>query len=395
MGDLAERSLFKRFPIRFIRPAGAQGGQAARSQGSLRFVLIALLSLLPTILAVLYYGVIATDRYVSETRFVVRTAARPNVGSGLASLLQMTGISRAQDDTFAVQDFMMSRSAITGMPPEVDLRRIYGGPGVDFLARYPSILYGSSVEELHRFMRWMIALTYDPNTSITTLKVQAFSAEDARLVAKTLLDMAEEVVNRINARIRDDAIRVANEELKRAEEKVIEAQVKITKFRNDEMMLDPTRNSVLVIELVGRLSSELAQTRAQITEMMAGSPDNPQLASLYRRAGALETQINTERARITTASDGLADKISTYEQLMLNKEFSAKLLGTALNTLEAARAEARRQQLYLQRIVEPTLPDHPTEPTRLYNILTVLAGNLLLLLIAWLLLTGLNSHGFR
>lgn len=356
--------------------------------------LLLLIAITPTIFAVGYFGFVASDRYVSEARFVVKTAARPNIGGGLASLLQMTGITRAQDDTFAVQDFIMSRAAISGMPASVNLRDIYGRSSADALARYPNWFYGNSVDELHRYASWMISVVFNPTTSISTLSVQAFTPEEAQRVARTLLDMSEDVINRINARIRDDSIKLASEEVQASERRVIAAQLAITEFRNREMMIDPARSSIIVIELIGRLSSELSQTRAMITEMIASSPDNPQMPSLQRRAAALESQILTERARITSASDGLADKIAVFERLTIEKEFAGRLLVTAITALESARTEARRQQLYLQRVVEPTLPDYPRKPERLFAIFTFAAGNMLVLLIIWLLRIGVSSHGF-
>ena len=360
----------------------------------LRSALVAVVCLLPTIAAALYFGLYASPRYVSEAQFVVRTGSKPNIAGGLASILQMTGISRAQDDTFAVQQFITSRSAIAQMPSDVDLRRMYNPPGADLLARYPNFLFGASNEELHRYLQWMINIKYDPNTAITTLKVQAFTPEDARLLAQTLLGQAEDVVNRINTRIRQDAINLSSEEVRRSEQRVVDAQMAITEFRNREMMLDPARNSILVIELVGKLSTDLAQLRATTAEMRSNSPDNPQIAALERRTQALEAQILTERSRIATQSDGLADKVAVYERLLLNKEFASAMQGNALAALESARTDARRQQLYLQRIVEPSLPDRAMEPQRFYTVLSILAGNLLLILIGWLLMTGVSSHGF-
>jgi capsular polysaccharide transport system permease protein len=354
--------------------------------------LVACLS--PTLVAIVYFGFFASDRYVSEARFVVKTAARPNIGGGLASLLQMTGITRAQDDTFAVQDFIMSRGAVAAMPDTVDLRKIYGRDDADRFTRYPNWYYGASEEELFRYLTGMIAVVYNPNTSISTLTVQAFTPQDAQTVALALLDMSETIINRINTRIRDDSVRLAADEVKNAEERVIAAQLAITTFRNREMMIDPARNSIIVTELVGRLSAELSETRATITEMTASSPDNPQIASLSRRAAALEAQIVTERSRITTASDGLADKIAIYERLVIEKEFAARLLSLAIIALETSRTEARRQQLYLQRVVEPSLPDYPLKPERGFTIFAITAANLIALLIIWLMRMGVGSHGF-
>ncbi len=51
-----------------------------------------LVVVLPTALASIYFGLIASDRFVAESAFVVRSAKQP-LGGGLGSLLQMTGIA--------------------------------------------------------------------------------------------------------------------------------------------------------------------------------------------------------------------------------------------------------------------------------------------------------------
>src|SRR6267154_2118985 len=66
---------------------------------------------LPTILAVVYCVGVATDQYESEARFVVRSAAKPEMPGGLGFLVQL-GLARSQDDSFIVQEFMTSRDAI-------------------------------------------------------------------------------------------------------------------------------------------------------------------------------------------------------------------------------------------------------------------------------------------
>ena len=62
----------------------------------------------PVVLAILYFGFIASGQFVSEARFVVRTSSHNDVGN-LASLMQNQKISRASDETFAVADYLKSR----------------------------------------------------------------------------------------------------------------------------------------------------------------------------------------------------------------------------------------------------------------------------------------------
>ena len=88
----------------------------------------------------------------------------------------------------------------------------------------------------------------------------------------------------------------------------------------------------------------------------------------------------------------LSSKAAEYERLTLDRSFADKQLAVALTSLEQARNDAQRKQLYLERIVQPSLPDVAVEPRRLRGVL----ATLLLGLIAWgilsLLLAGVLEH---
>lgn len=386
-------------PVQSTRQDAGQAMLAARNaaaggprKAAARRAIMALALFFPSLVALVYYGLLATDRYVAEAQFVVRTASKPTGAASFGALLQMTGLARSQDDVFAVQSFITSRDAVRALAEKLPLREMYADPDADFFARYPSLFFGPSAEQLYKYLRYYITPFYSSTTGVTTLRVQAFRPEHAREIAVELLNLGEQMVNRMNGRIRDDAVRVAAAEVARGEERMIAAQVAITKFRNTELMIDPARSSIIVTELIARLSGELTQTRAQINETSANSPYNPLLAGLRNRANALEKQIGVERSRISDSSDGLARKLAEYERLVLEREFAKHTLDTSAKTLEASRVEARRQELYLERIVEPTATDYAAMPERLRLIATVLGLNLVLVVVGWLILSGVREH---
>jgi capsular polysaccharide transport system permease protein len=350
------------------------------------------LAFLPTIVAALYFGLIASDRYVSEAKFVVRTAAKPNGLSGLGSFLQATGLVRSQDDVFSVQDFMTSRDAVRQLADKLPLTEIYNRPEADFIARYPSLFYGATLEQFHRYFQWMLTVTFSSTTGITTLRVQAFRPEDAHAIALGLLDLSEQMVNRMNERVQNDAVRLAAEEVSRNERRLVAVQLAITNFRNRELMIDPARSSVIVTEVTARLDADLTQTRAQLTEMTAGSPSSPQIGVLQRRIAALETQILAERTRISDPSTGLANKLADYERLVLEREFAKQALTASSAGLDAARTEARRQQLYLERVVEPNSADYAIMPQRLRMTATTFGINIVGTFVIWLIFSGVREH---
>ncbi len=76
---------------------------------------------LPTLAAILYFGFIAADVYISESRFVVRSPER-NVASPLGGLLESTGFTRSQDDSYTVLEFMLSRDALRVLDEKLNLR---------------------------------------------------------------------------------------------------------------------------------------------------------------------------------------------------------------------------------------------------------------------------------
>lgn len=360
----------------------------------MRSLLITALLLSPSILAVAYYGFIAADRYESEARFVIRTASKsPSAIGGLGALMQLIGMSRSQDDAYAVRDYLLSRNALEELRRRIDLARIYDHPDADLLTRYPSRIFVRTDEDFYRYFQYRLSVIVNSSSGLTILRSEAFRGEDAALVARTLLQLGEAWINRLNERVLEDAVRVAQAEVTRAEQRRLASQLAITNFRNKELVLDPTKSAAIIVELIGKLSAELATVRADIAETQGNARNSPQLLSMQQRAEALERQIAFERARISSGADGIADKIATYEKLMLEQQFASRALDQAMSALQLSWTEARRQQLFLEHVVEPLASDEATQPHRWRMIATVIGFNIVGFGVFWLIATGLREHG--
>ncbi len=362
-----------------------------RRSPSLRTGLMWLTVLLPTLLATVYYGLVASERYVSEAQIVVRRTSDEGSKGGFASFLQSTGIG-GPDDIRVVQAYILSRDAVGALQSRLPIKAIFGPPGADFIARWPSLIYGATEEELYRHYLTMVSAVPNHETGVLTIAVQAFDPSHAKEITAALLELAEAMVNRLNERAQNDSIRSANDEVSRSEEALIASQIALTRFRNREMILDPERNAALLSELIGKLNTELASTLAQISQLRESAPNNPQLGPLSTHAASLKQQIEAQRNIISSAGSGLADKVSEYERVNLQQQFAARRLASAVASQTVAKAHARRQQIFLERIVEPNLPDKSTLPRRLVSIVTVLGWSLLFYLICWVVSAGVREH---
>ncbi len=363
-----------------------------RLPASLRRWLVLLLVLSPGWVSALYLIGFATPQYGAEASFVVRAAAGTATTGGLARLLSSFGLGQAHDNAFTVQEFMLSRDAVQQLQQRIGLRDIYAGPRHDPHFRFPSLLNGSSDEHLWRYYRRMTEVVFNTNTGITVIRARAFAPDQARGIAEALLEMGEQMVNAINQRQYDDAVRLALQQLARAEARVAAAQAALSAFRARELTLDPSRGATMVMELIGRLNAELATVRAQLAETRSLAANSPAIAALQGRAAALAAQIAEERARAAGSEDGLTRQLGEFDRLNLEREFANRLLASALQAFQLARLEAQRQQLFLERVAQPSLPDYAAYPEVTRWVATNMALNLILAMIGWLITVGAREH---
>jgi capsular polysaccharide transport system permease protein len=359
----------------------------------LRHLAIALLGA-PTVVATLYYSGLASDRYVSEANFIVRGMSSHRA-TGLDMLIQTFGISRAVDDTNGVQQYMLSRDAVRALESRLPLREMFSNRRGDYFARFPyfwQIFQRDSFERLFDYYLDHVSVIQEPSKGITTLKVVSFDARDSQKIAQTLLRLAEEIVNRMNERAQSDAVRYARADVELAEKRLIKAQLDLTSFRNRELLIDPSKNSASVLETITNLSTELTHTVALVEETAMTAPGSPAISVWRAKTVALQNQIAKEREKLAGRESALAPKVADYERLSLARELAEKGLSGATASLEAARQEARRQQIYVEEIVPPNLADESTEPRRLRSVATVLVLTLSVAAILWILTVGAKEH---
>jgi capsular polysaccharide transport system permease protein len=320
---------------------------------------------------------IASDIYISESRFLVRSPQRP-VQSGLVGqLLQSTGISHSQDDNYSVRDYILSRDALKELDDKLALRKLYSNSAIDLFGRFPGLGWNRSFEQFFRYYGKHVGVEYDPVSSISVLTVRAFTAEDAYKIDNMLLEMGERLVNTLNDRSRRDLINFADNEVKIASDKVKDASIALLTYRSTQSVFEPDKQAALQLEGVAKIQQELVSTEAQLAQLKKLSPDNPQIRSLTTRAESLRDAIATEAIKVTGSHGSFSARAPNFERLTLDLGFADKQLGVALAELETARSEALQKQLYLERLVQPGLPDKAMEPRRVRSIFTVFLLSLL------------------
>jgi BexC/CtrB/KpsE family polysaccharide export inner-membrane protein len=346
---------------------------------------------LPTLLAMIYYLLIASPRYVSETQFIVRAAGQ-STPTSLGVALQGVGIAPTQTEAFAVHQYITSRDSLNELSRRYEIADMLGPRGVDAFSRYPRPWEGRSREALYKGFQRFVTVGYDSTTGISTLRVEAFRPRDALALTEALLGGGERLVNRMNDRSAADALAQARRSRDEAVGRLAAAQQQLTAFRNREQFIDPTLTAKEGSELIGGLQTEVARLRADRAQIAAEAANSPQLPVFDGRIRAYERQIAAEREKLAGDATSLAPRISVYEDLSLARELADREVTLANASVVNAEQEARRQKLYLDRVVAPSLPDEPSEPRRWLAILTVFASCCLAYGVGWLIYAGVREH---
>jgi capsular polysaccharide transport system permease protein len=347
---------------------------------------------LPTLLAGVYYLGIASDLYLSEVRFLVRGPAKTPV-SAISSMLASAAASAVSEDTYAVHEYLMSRDAVRRLEREDDLRALLGRPEGDLITRFPGVwFWRKDFEALYYAYSRFVTVEVDSTSGVSALQVKAYRPEDAERIARALLGFSEQLVNALNERSRHDALAVFQREVDTTEQEIARIQSQLTAYRVKQKMLDPKSASAGPIELLAQMNAQLANSKAQLSEVAKNSPNSPQIPLIKTRIGSLEKLIAEERAKITGGDNSVATALSEYERLDVQRLLAEKTLASAFTSLEAARLEAQRQQLYLETIAQPNLSDYPLFPKRFVSFATVVATCLVAYGIAWLLIASVREH---
>lgn len=354
-------------------------------------VLFLVVVVLPLFISVLYFGFIASDVYISESEFVVRAPKQPEP-TALGAILQTAGFTNAGDEAYAAQSFAVSRDALRAINRNGAFEKAYTRPSISIVDRFNPLGFWGSFEHLYQYFQNKVTLNNDSTTQITTLAVRAYTPQDAFRFNQQLLGLTEATVNALNERGRNDLLNYAQADVDTAKTRSQAAAIALAAYRNRSGIVDPQVEAQAELTMISSLQTQLIAAKTDLAQIERYAPENPRIPVLKTQIGAIQAQMDKELSKVTGGHKSLAGSTVQYERLSLESDFADKQLAAALASLEQARQDAHRKQVYVERVVEPNLPDAPMEPERLRGIFATLVISLVAFGILRMLLAGVREH---
>lgn len=346
--------------------------------------------LLPVAVASTYYVFIASNQYVAEFRFAVKDTTPQT----LTSLMGMISGGGDTYDNFVVVDYLTSRQAAEELRKRIDVTKLYSRPDIDWWARFNS---SQPMEKFATYWQKMVTSEFDIISGLATARVRAFSPDDALLIANSLVTLSEELVNRMANRAQNDAVKFAQKDLDRAQDRLKAISAKLLEFRNRVGVIDPNASVIASNSSVEQsLRGNLAQLETQLTMFLGRNlqPNAPAILNLRNQIKATKDQLDALEKSVSATGKGaaLTNVVSEYAQLDLERQFAQTMVTTTAQALDQARSTAATQHLYITPYVRPSLPASSTYPHRFTSVLVVAALSFLVWAASLLVVRSLRER---
>jgi capsular polysaccharide transport system permease protein len=337
-----------------------------------------------------YWGLLASDRYVSESNVVLESPQLAAPSLSFESLLSGSGGNSG--DMLLLRDYLLSVDMLRKVDQVVGFRQHYADSSIDLFSR----LWSEEVpiEELHDYYLKRVSVELDEYAQILRIQVQAFSPEMAHAITSLLLTEGERHMNTMGQRLAEEQVRFLEKQVAELNGSFDEVRRELIDYQNSNGLVSPTGTVDSINAVVASLEGQLANYRARRTALVSyQSPRSSDVLRVDAEIQALNQQIGKERARMAQQSGGALNVLSSeYKTLELRMQFAQESYAGALAALQNTRIEAARKLKQVSVLQSPTLPEYAVEPRRLYNIVVFAIIALFLALIVQMLVLIVKDH---
>lgn len=325
---------------------------------------------------VVYLWVCTQDRFISTAEFKVSQQSLSGNEVGIPQLA-LTGLSDSGSaDSQIVIGYINSSDLLLELEKEYKLSDHYRSPSSDFVFR---LKRNANLEERLKYYRDRILAHYDAETSMTVITVDTFDPQLSQTIARTLLNRAEDYINRINQTIADQQLGFVRSEVERSAKKIDDLNIELITLQNENNFITPTETISANLSTVQRMKLEHFKAQADLATIERDSPNSPRIDNLKSQLRSLNELISVESAKLSgTEKDRLNQLLVSYKLLESKMEFALRLRAAAESMLEETRLNAIARSRFLTIIQTPYLPEDVGMPRRPYATVTLLVlGGLL------------------
>ena len=322
---------------------------------------------LPTLIAGIYYYIIATPMYATKSEFLILTADGGSSGGagGLGGLLP-SQFATGQD-SIATQSYLQSKDAMLRLDADLGFRDHFSQDHIDPIQRLDP---GASNEEAYKLYKKYIKLGYDPTEGVIRMELSTADPEVSALFSQRLIDYAEERVDSLSREKRLGAVETAEQGLAEAKAERRAAQERMVSLQ-EGTILDPEGEIAGIRQLVSTVELQLQEKQLALDiQLNNPRPNKAKVDALESQIAVLSAELDKQKARLNQATEGassLASQTAEIQMAQADLATADLVLQAALETKRLSEIEAHKQVRYLTVSVRPVASQDPSYPRAFEN----------------------------
>jgi capsular polysaccharide transport system permease protein len=350
------------------------------------------LALVLCLLAITYWGLVASDRYVSEAHIIIAQTDMPTgQPTDISSLLGISGGTNRADQLL-LRDHLLSVDMLLKLDAALDLRAHYSDRRYDPISRMWFV--DLSQEWFHRYYLSRVSVEFDEYAGVLVIRAEAFNPEKARAITSMLMEEGERYMNLMAHRLAQEQLSFIEKQVAQISERVMQARQAVLAYQNERNLVSPQGTAENVFGIINQLEGQLTTLKTQRSALLGYlHPRNPSVIELDSQIAAVKKQIAQEQTRLTSSERQTLNRaVEEFTRLQMNAEFAQDMYKTALSALEKGRVDSARTLKMVSVLQSPTHPQYPMEPRRIYNTSVFILATLMLAGIVSLLSTIIREH---
>ncbi|KNG94681.1 capsule biosynthesis protein [Pseudaestuariivita atlantica] len=333
------------------------------------FTRLAIFVGLPTLIAGWYFYVIATPLYATKSEFLILKAE--SGGGAIGGLFSGTQFATNQD-AIAVQSYLTSKDAMLRLDKDVGYKAHFSQDWIDPIQRLNE---NPSNEAAHKLFKRHVQIGYDPTEGVIKMEVTAADPETAAEFSRALISYAEERVDNLSRRKRENQVADAQRALDEATDKRRTAQESLVALQQENQIVDPEGRIASLRTQIGNVETQILDKELELAALLDNArPNRAKVEGTQgdiRRLNAKLAELNAAMTEASSGETSLAELSARIQMAQADLATRDLMLQSALETMEQTRRDALSQARYLTTSVVPVASEDPTYPRKFEN--TVLA----------------------
>lgn len=350
------------------------------------------LALLAILLSTLYWLVLASDRYVSESHIIIqRTDLTGGQSVDFTSILAGTsGVNRS--DQLLLRDYLLSMDMLKKLDANLNLKAHFSDKQHDIVSRM--WLKQPTFERFYHYYLSRVHVELDDYAGVLVIKAEAYNPQTAHAIVAMLVSEGERYMNALAHQLAQDQVTFLEQQVAQNNARALQARQVLLSYQDKKGLVSPQAVAESIVTLVAKLEAQRTELETQRSALQSYLvPSHPNIIQINQQIAAVMHQIAQEQAKLASVSGKTLNRtVEEFQRLEMEAAFTHDVYKTSLVALEKVKVEVTRTIKKVSVLQSPTLPEYPLQPRRIYNTMVFILFILMMAGVMHLLLAIVRDH---